>query len=176
MTDSARTRAMTDGVVTVIKRDWRGEPVGSWQGEVWARAEGYVVLRAIFNRPRAVPVAEDITFEPGDVFYEHYADGKPYGLWQVLTPDERTLKCWYCNISTPAEMTADGDTITFRDLLLDVLVRPDGSYQVLDRDDLIRAQAEGLDAGLATAAEEGTRAVLDLLQRGEPPLRMRVGP
>lgn len=161
---------MTGGAltaVTVVKRDWHGEAVGSWQGELWARAEDRVVLRAIFNRPRAVPVAEGIAFEPGDVFYEHYADGKPYGLWQVLTPDERLLKCWYCNISTPAETA--GDTITFRDLLLDVLVRPDGSHEVLDRDDLTRAQAEGLGADLAATAEEGVRAVLDLIQRAAPP-------
>ena len=105
--------------------------------------------------------------ERGDIFYEHYYDGKPYGLWQVLTPDERTLKCWYCNISTPAHVS--DNTITFRDLLLDVLLLPDGTCRVLDRDELVRARAEGLDPALAALAEDGAREVLDMIASHQPP-------
>ena len=153
--------------VTVTKLSWRGETVYSWEGEAVARAPGCVTLRAVWKGPGTVRVAEDVVFERGDIFYEHYYDGKPYGLWQVLTPDERTLKCWYCNISTPAHVS--DDTITFRDLLLDVLLLPDGTCRVLDCDELARARAEGLDPALAALAEEGAREVLDLIATGRPP-------
>jgi predicted RNA-binding protein associated with RNAse of E/G family len=153
--------------VTVTKLSWRGETVYSWGGEAVARGPGYVTLRAVWKGPGTVRVAEDVVFERGDIFYEHYYDGKPYGLWQVLTPDERTLKCWYCNISTPAHV--NDDTITFRDLLLDVLLLPDGTCRVLDCDELARARAEGLDPALAALAEEGAREVLDLIATGRPP-------
>jgi predicted RNA-binding protein associated with RNAse of E/G family len=153
--------------VTVTKLNWRGETVYSWGGEEVARGPGYVTLRAVWKGPGTVRVAEDVVFEHGDIFYEHYYDGKPYGLWQVLTPDERTLKCWYCNISTPAHVS--DDTITFRDLLLDVLLLPDGTCRVLDCDELARARAEGLDPALAALAEEGAREVLDLIATGRPP-------
>jgi predicted RNA-binding protein associated with RNAse of E/G family len=153
--------------VTVTKLSWRGETVYSWEGEAVARGPGYVTLRAVWQGPGTVRVAEDVVFERGDVFYEYYDDSKPYGLWQVLTPDERTLKCWYCNISTPAHVS--DDTITFRDLLLDVLLLPDGTCRVLDREELARARAEGLDPALAALAEEGARAVLDLIATGRPP-------
>jgi predicted RNA-binding protein associated with RNAse of E/G family len=153
--------------VTVTKLNWRGETVYSWEGEAVTRAPGYVTLRAVWKGPGTVRVAADVVFERGDVFYEHYYDGKPYGLWQVLTPDERALKCWYCNISAPTHVS--DDTITFRDLLLDVLLLPDGTCHVLDRDELARARAEGLDPALAALAEEGAREVLDLIATGQPP-------
>jgi len=127
----------------------------------------HIVLRAVWRGPGTARVADRVVFELGDVFYEHYYEGRPYGLWQVLTPDEDALKCWYCNISTPAE-PRDGE-ITFRDLLLDVLLLPDGRRQVLDRDDLTRALAEGLDPTLAATAEAATRDVLDLIDRRRPP-------
>ncbi len=158
------------GTVTVTKLNWRGEAVYSWQGEVYARdaSDGeHVVLRAVWRGTGTVRVTDDVVFAPGDVFYEHYYDGKSYGLWQVLTPDEGALMCWYCNISTPATLR-DG-AITFRDLLLDVLLLPDGRRQVLDRDDLARALDEGLDPALAATAEAGVREVLDLIDRRLPP-------
>ncbi|HZS88992.1 MAG TPA: DUF402 domain-containing protein [Chloroflexota bacterium] len=153
--------------VTVHKRNWRGEAVYSWQGEVTCSENGHLVLRAVWKGPGTVRVSEEVDFEAGDVFYEHYYHGRPYGLWQVLTPDEGRLKCWYCNVSTPAEI--DGRSITFRDLLLDVLLLPDGTTRVLDREDLDRARAEGLDPALAALAEDAVREVLDLIAAGRPP-------
>ncbi len=157
--------------LTVTKLNWRGERVYSWQGDVVERAGGHVTLHARWSGPGTVRVAEDIVFEQGDLFYEHYYAGKPYGLWQVFAADGRTLKCWYCNISTPAEVTHDA--ITFRDLLLDVLLRPDGSCQVLDRDDLARARDEGLDDALAALAEAGTREVLEMIADKRAPFGER---
>ncbi len=158
-------------MVTVTKLNWRGEKVYSWQGEVWAsgRDGASVALRAVWAGPGTARISDEVTFEPGDVFYEHYDAGKPYGLWQVLSPDEARLKCWYCNISTPAEF--GDDTITFRDLLLDVLLLPDGRHEVLDRDDLTAALAAGLDPALAALAEEATRDVLGLIERRQPPFK-----
>jgi predicted RNA-binding protein associated with RNAse of E/G family len=153
--------------ITVHKRNWRGEKVYSWQGEVTSSEDGHVVLRAVWKGPGTVRVSDEVVFDAGDVFYEHYYDGKPYGLWQVLTPDESSLKCWYCNVSTPAEI--DGESITFRDLLLDVLLLPDGTARVLDCDDLDRARSEGLDPALVALAEDAVQEVLDMIAAGRAP-------
>jgi len=51
----------------------------------------------------------------------------------------------------------------------DVLLLPDGVSRVLDRDDLERARAEGLDPALAALAEDGLREVLALIAAGHPP-------
>lgn len=157
---------MSDSV-TVTKLNWRGEKVYAWDGEVAAREGGHVMLRAVWRGPGTVAVAHGVVFEPGDIFYEHYYDGKPYGLWQVLTADEQALKCWYCNVSTPAEFGLG--SITFRDLLLDVLLLPDGTPHVLDRDDLERAIDAGLDPALAALAEAAIGEILEIIATGQPP-------
>ena len=153
--------------ITVTKLNWRGEKVYAWQGKLVSRAPGELLLRAVWRGPGAVDVAPGVTFEQGDVFYEYYYATRPYGLWRVLTPDERGRKCWYCNVSTPADM-AEG-AITFRDLLLDVLLLPGEAPRVLDRDDLECARAEGLDPALAALAEQGVEEILALIARGEHP-------
>jgi protein associated with RNAse G/E len=155
--------------VIVTKLNWRGEPVYSWTGTVISREPDKILLRAVWTGPGTVEVTPDVRFESGDVFCEYYFATKPYGLWQVLTSGEAALKCWYCNISTPAVI--DDDHVSFRDLCLDVVVLPDGTYRVLDRDELDVATAEGLDPALVSQAEEGLRQVLDLVREHRPPFR-----
>lgn len=154
-------------IVTVTKLNWRGEAVYSWQGEVQARESNYVLIRAVWRGPGTVDIGHDVVFAPGCVFYEHYYADKPYGLWQVYNADESQMMCWYCNIETPALF---GDrAVSFRDLLLDVLVKPDGRCDVLDRDDLARALAEGLDPALGEIAETAVAKVIQMVERGVPP-------
>lgn len=155
------------GAVTVTKLNWRGEKVYSWRGDIAAREPGHVALRAEWRGPGTIRVADEVTFEAGDVFYEHYYQARPYGLWQVLTPDEQRLKCWYCNVSTPAEV--GDEAISFRDLLLDVLLLPNGAYQVLDRDELAAALDEGLEPSLAALAESAVGEIIGLIESGSAP-------
>ena len=155
------------GAITVTKLNWRGERVYSWQGDVVVREPGHVVLRALWSGPGTVQVGDEVWFERGDVFYEHYFDRRPFGLCKIMTPYEARLKCWYCNVSTPAEV--GDDTITFRDLLLDVLLLPDGTRHVLDRDELDCALADGLAPALAALAHDAVREVLAMIDGGVPP-------
>lgn len=48
---------------------------------------------------------------------------------------------WYCDI-TKAHI--DGETYEFEDLLLDVVVKPDGSYVVMDADEFAQAIEEDM--------------------------------
>jgi hypothetical protein len=50
-----------------------------------------------------------------------------------------------------------------------VLLLPDGTARVLDREDLDRARAEGLDPALAALADDAVREVLDLIAARRPP-------
>lgn len=155
------------GTITITKLNWRGERVYAWHGDVVSRTDDEVLLRAVWRGPGVVQVAPGLSFEPGDVFYEYYYLARPYGLWRVLAPDERTLKCWYCNVSTPAVI--EGAALSFRDLLLDVLLLPGEAPRVLDRDDLEHARAEGLDPALGALAEQGAREILDMIARRAHP-------
>ena len=47
--------------------------------------------------------------------------------------DDGSARLWYCNINTPPEL--NGETLTYIDLDIDILVQPDFSFQVLDEDE-----------------------------------------
>lgn len=108
-----------------------------------------------------------IRLEPGVVFYEYYFEDAPYALWQIFDPHEQRLLCWYCNIETPAIVT--GDLLVFKDLLLDLLLLPNGETRPLDREEMEQAKASGMSLGLVRLAEEGLSRVEDLIHRGDPP-------
>lgn len=76
----------------------------------------------------------NLSFEPGDHFYESYFNNRPYNIYEVHQQDTARVKCWYFNISTPAVFHPQ--SIVWTDYALDLLVYPDGSLQLLDQDEL----------------------------------------
>ena len=58
--------------------------------------------------------------------------GEHHAVWHFWDGPERTFRCWYLNIQTAFARTELGyDT---QDLELDIVVAPDGSYEVKDDD------------------------------------------
>lgn len=55
--------------------------------------------------------------------------------------EDNFLICWYCDIVS-YEWKEEKTALLTTDLLLDVLVYPDGSFKLLDMDELAQAQAE----------------------------------
>lgn len=55
---------------------------------------------------------------------------------------DKKLICWYCDIMTFEENKEEHSLYTI-DLLADVLIYPDGSYKVVDLDELSEARAQG---------------------------------
>jgi protein associated with RNAse G/E len=153
--------------VTVRKHDWRGRFRYAWEGEIVTRTADHLIIEAIWQGPGEPEVGE-IRFMRGDRFIEHYYPGRGYAIWRIEQPDG-LVKGWYCNISTPVE-EHDG-TLSFRDLLLDLLIYPDGRMVELDRDEFEVAQAEGLDAAEARAAEAALAEVREMARIGAPPFR-----
>jgi predicted RNA-binding protein associated with RNAse of E/G family len=151
--------------VTIRKYDWRGSFRYSWQGDVLQHDAEQIVVEAIWRGPGEPRVGE-ITFVQGDRFLEYYYFSRCYAIWRVAQADGR-LKGWYCNIAEPVEEQA-GDLV-FTDLLLDVLVYPDGRYEILDRDEFTRACAEGLSPAQSARAETAVSQILERIRTGAPP-------
>ncbi|HET6857572.1 MAG TPA: DUF402 domain-containing protein [Streptomyces sp.] len=104
-----------------------------------------------------------VRFEPGDVFTEHYWRDRWYAVKEVRSGDG-TLKGWYCDVTRPAVVLADG--VEVEDLDLDLWVSADGSAVLrLDEDEF---EESGLAAEDPEAAAEALRALdaLELLARG----------
>src|SRR5688572_15269906 len=122
-----------DSAVHVRKLRPDGSEVFSWDGAV-LRCDGEgIVLRAEFN----VDVVElgFTTFRRGDVFIEFYYWDRWFNVFQVSSV-EGELKGWYANLGRPAELDAPTSELRYVDLALDVWARPDGTFLVLDEDDL----------------------------------------
>ncbi len=158
--------------ITVRKYDWRGRFRYAWEGKMTRRTAEHLIIEAIWNGPGEPKVGE-LRFVQGDRFVEHYYPGRGYAIWQIEQPNG-LVKGWYCNISTPVE--EHEHTLTFRDLLLDLLVYPDGRMVELDRDEFDAAQGAGLDPAEAAAAEAALAEVREMARMAVSPFRFAAMP
>jgi len=99
-----------------------------------------------------------VRFEAGDVFTEHFWRDRWYAVKEVRAGDG-SLKGWYCDVTRPTAVAADG--LVVEDLDLDLWVSADRSLILrLDED-------EFADSGLAERdphAADRARAALDELE------------
>jgi hypothetical protein len=89
------------------------------------------VLEGIFQLPEID--VQGMPLRPGDRFIERYYTDRWYNTYEIFANEDGTRRGWYCNICYPAEI--DGNTVSFVDLALDLLVFPDGRQIVLDEDE-----------------------------------------
>jgi hypothetical protein len=139
-------------IVTVYKRNHRGESIWKYAGEVLERGPAWVCLRAYFDRGEVM--LGFTTFRRGDLFIEWFFSDRWYNIFEVHEGDSEYLKGWYCNITRPAII---GETsVMADDLELDVFVMPNGTVLLLD-------EKEFNDLDLPTDERMNTlRAVQDL--------------
>jgi uncharacterized protein len=159
---------------------WRMVPVGSaiqvrklkpsgtldfaWQGAVLRCDTSGVVLRAEFNVD--VVEREFATLRRGDVFVEFYYFDRFYNVFEISSADG-TLKGWYANLGLPAQLDAEARLLSYVDLALDVWANPDGSFLVLDEDEL-HELLEG-DPELTDVAERGRADLIRLAESRQLP-------
>jgi hypothetical protein len=134
--------------ITIIKRNHLGEEVISYKGKVLQRSADEILIEAAFSLDHAVLI--DIPLNRGDRFLETYFSKHWYNIYEIRDCADNSLKGWYCNVSYPAEI-GEG-LISFSDLVLDLVVYPDGRQVVLDEDEF---QALGLDPSVQAQARTG---------------------
>jgi protein associated with RNAse G/E len=124
----AKTCAPTAVTVRSLKHD--GRVHRSWEARVRRLEGSLVVLEASF----AEEVRHEIlgTIEAGTHSLEFFWSDRWYSVFRFGERDGR-LRCFYCNVNTPARL--EGDTLSFVDLDVDLLVLPDFSFRVLDEDE-----------------------------------------
>jgi protein associated with RNAse G/E len=118
-------------LVNIIKLNPQHQEVWRYSGKIIAQDKNSVLVEAFFNiddRP-----FHGITIKTNDRSIERYFSDRWYNIFEIHDHDDDRLKAWYCNVTMPAEFNPG--EITYIDLALDVLVYPDGSYLILDRDE-----------------------------------------
>src|SRR5437764_12987460 len=103
----------------------------SWAARIIRREGALIVLDAFF----AEEVRHTIlgTIEAGTLSREFYWTDRWYSVFRFSEPAGVRLRCFYCNVNTPPRL--EEGVLSFVDLDVDVLVRPDFSYTVLDEDE-----------------------------------------
>jgi len=139
--------------ITVYKHDHRGRPVWHYTGTVVERGADWLRLHAYFGR-ELVDIGL-VTFRKGDLMVEWFYADRYYNVFQIHDGDGGPIKGWYCNITRPAEITAD--TVTADDLALDVFVSPQGEITLLDEDEFDELQLDPAEQAAALAAVDEIR-------------------
>ncbi|MEA3439952.1 MAG: DUF402 domain-containing protein [Chloroflexota bacterium] len=120
--------------VIVVKLDEGGTETRRYQAILVLRDKNRLILEAYFNQ-------EDMQFHgmflgKGDRFIETYYTDRWYNIFEVHAREDDQIRGWYCNIACPIQVK--GNTLSYIDLALDLLIFPDGREIVLDEDEFER--------------------------------------
>jgi uncharacterized protein len=149
-------------LLTVKKLNLSRELVIAYDGAVLERTPEAVVLEARFSR-ETMDLGY-VVLEHHDRFVEHFFADRWYNIFEVHSVHDDHLKGWYCNVVKPAVFGAD--TIEQVDLALDLWINPDGSYQILDREEF---EALEIDRATRLRAQQAVSELIYLLQHRAAP-------
>jgi hypothetical protein len=147
----------------VEKLNSQGQVTVSYNAELARRLPNGVVLDATWtwkNRDLGYTV-----FETGDHFTEYFYTDRWHNIFTIHSGQTGALKGWYCNVARPA--TISDERVAAEDLILDVWVRPDGSFQILDEDEF--AADHTLDQQTREEALRALGFLLAQIAAREPP-------
>ncbi len=116
--------------------------------------------RSSFNRSDFL--FHEILLRENDRFVERYYADRWYNIFAIHDKDDDRIKGWYCNVTYPAEITAD--RVSYVDLALDLLAYPDGRYLVLDEDEFSELK---LDQETIKNARQALDQLIQLAENGD---------
>jgi len=145
------------GAVEVLVYKYDGVLHRRWPAQLLRQEGPLIVLDAQFSEE----VVHDLlgTIPSGTHSLEYYWLDRWYNVFRFAQPDGQ-LRNYYCNVNVPAKF--DGATLSYVDLDLDILVDPDFSYTVLDREDFEQNVRE---FGYPAEVEANARRAVDELVR-----------
>jgi len=129
----------------------------TWPAELLLQEGPLIVLDAKF----ADEIVHDLlgTIAIGTHSLEYYWLDRWYNVFRFAQPGGK-LRNYYCNVNVPA--TFDGETLSYVDLDLDILVAPDFSYRILDVEDFERNARR---YGYTVEVQANARGAVDELVR-----------
>ena len=137
----------------------------TWHGGVLSESAELLVLVAKFE--------EDVHhndlghIKTGTVSFEHFWFDRWYNIFRFHEPDGGLL-AYYINISMPPII--EGNTLSYVDLDIDVVVWPDRRIEVLDRDDFEKNQVKySYPADVVKNAERSLEEVLKMIREERLP-------
>jgi uncharacterized protein len=152
-------------MITINSRAYDGTIKRSWKADLLEYRDSLLVLVGRFDM--AVEHSDLGYIKNGTVSYEYYWLDRWYNVFRFHEPSGE-LKNYYFNINMPPEF-AD-DVLDYVDLDIDVLVQPDCTYSVLDREDYERNSVVfGYSDDLKVKVEETLGALLQSIEERKVP-------
>jgi predicted RNA-binding protein associated with RNAse of E/G family len=119
------------------------------------------VVRYITEQDRSLE-GTDIVLRKGTVTVGHFWTDRPYNVYHWLEAG-RTV-AFYVSIAT--DTTIEPGAIAYRDLVVDVLIRPSGAIEILDEDELPPSieprDRLAIAKALETCVTEGKRLMAEI--------------
>ncbi len=151
--------------ITVNARKYDGSLGRQWTAGVVSQTVDLIVAVGRFEFD--VEHSDLGLIKKGTVSFEHFWKDRWYNIFRFHRPDG-SLRNYYCNVAMP--LTVEGATLEFIDLDIDVVIWPDGSFEVLDRDDFEKNSVHfGYPSEVLEKAEAALLELLDLAQSGKLP-------
>jgi protein associated with RNAse G/E len=132
----------------------------TWPAELVRREGALIVLDAKF--PDEVIHDSLGTIAAGTQSLEYYWLDRWYNIFRFAQPNGE-LRNFYCNVNVPP--TFDGQTLTYVDLDMDILVRPDSSYSLLDLEEFeANAVRYGYPTQVQASAQDAVNELLKMIR------------
>lgn len=148
----------TPFTIRVLRYD--GTEYRRWNAKLARRKGSLIVLEAEFDVEVQHLHLGHIAL--GTRTVEYYWQDRWYNVFQFLD-DAGQTRLWYCNVNLPP--VVENSSITYVDLDLDIIVRTDFSYQILDADEF---EHHARIFGYPPDVQESARnALIDLISRVE---------
>lgn len=147
---------------TVYKLDHRGQEVLSYQGDLLERGEHHVCIRATFASS-----SRDLGYvylAQGDIFTEWFFEDRWYNIFRLQDQTTGALKGFYCNLTRPAQIAED--SVKADDLALDLFVKPNGEWLLLDEDEY---EELPLSEAERTQVQQAVAQIKQMVQQRIPP-------
>lgn len=116
------------------------------------RDPGHLILRYVSDFSWQVG---GLDLPLGMVTHGHYWIDRPYNLYHWMQPGGETIG-YYLNVCDQVRLDGPGSEVSWRDLVLDVLLLPTGEARMLDREEL----PPDLDPALAAYIESAVDEIL----------------
>jgi uncharacterized protein len=145
--------------ITIISQKFDGTGRKTWPAFVQQQAGNLIVCEAVFFSPVQ---HEHLGYVPaGTKSLEYYWLDRWYNVFCFLEKSG-AVRNYYCNIALPPRL--ESGVLTFTDLDLDVLVSPDGTWQVLDEEEYAaNAKRFNYDAELLRNISFALQGLLELV-------------
>ena len=155
--------------ITVQARKYDKRIHRQWQAQLISQTDSHIVVEGVFTEEVKHTLLG--TIQRGTHSTEYYWTDRWFSIFRFLEPDGQ-LRNYYCNINQPVEFR--GNILSFIDLDIDVYVRPDFSYRILDEEEFIaNASRYNYPSDVRSRVPAALSRLIELIERREYPFDWR---